>query len=68
MPNDVAVRTCCGDRRNWKDKTDKTRPTWIRTECTVCGRFMGYRPRQVEAAPAGELLNKPKRTRKAKAK
>ena len=33
---------CCHDKKNWKQAPDKTRRGWIRTTCSVCGKWLGY--------------------------
>ncbi|EMI52185.1 hypothetical protein [Rhodopirellula sallentina] len=33
-----------GDRSAWIETADRSRPGWLRTTCSRCGRFVGYRP------------------------
>ncbi len=36
------------DPREWIDEPATMRPGWLRTKCSVCGAFIGFRPHQVK--------------------
>jgi hypothetical protein len=43
-----ADESCGSDRTRWQDRPVPHRD-WVRTSCRECGRFIGYRPNNLDA-------------------
>lgn len=54
MPNTTSSKCSCAvSTTTWTD-TGRDRRGWIRTACSVCGRFFGFRPPEGTRIPLAE--------------